>query len=259
MNTTNNTHLGRASLSSEKTETHSCDEHNLERHKVISITCFSREEYISLTNDLVISDTCYVVECIDIEHPIKIESLKDCFDSKLHIIYNGDRILPVAVLEEISHLGQYTNGVVYATSSPIESNEPYVLLDADDADGRYNAIHKLCMVMSNEKWVLPIDYNDIYICLFRKSGQIVILDYLLDVSGADICEVCGRITEELALRKFRSCVAHISIPEPTEVSNSIVYGWVDSLRAVLSSELSCVWGISYNDVQSRPSITLFLH
>lgn len=62
-------------LYSKKAGIHSYDENNIERLKSISITCFSREEYVSLANDPAISDVCDVMKSTDIEHPIKNDTM----------------------------------------------------------------------------------------------------------------------------------------------------------------------------------------
>lgn len=86
------------------------DKCNLERDSLISITCFSKEDYMSLKNDKILSMVCDIKESADIEHPIKIESLKDYFNSKLYFIYNGDHTLSATTLEEITQLEPYTRG-----------------------------------------------------------------------------------------------------------------------------------------------------
>lgn len=251
------------------------DKCNLERDNLISITCFSKEDYMSLKNDKILSMVCDIKESADIEHPIKIESLKDYFNSKLHFIYNGDHALAAKTLEEIRQLEPYTKGVVYMTSSPIESNEPYVLLGANDADSRNNAIRKICMLVEYDKWLVPFDYNDIHTSIFMGPGQIKISEYPLDMSRTDIRKICEQINKELTRTKFRGCLAQITIPESLLTSDYPIYGWdgekrkgfdpklsimwAKSLMTELNHELSFIWGVSYNDVQLNPSITLFLH
>lgn len=159
------------------------------------------------------------------------------------------------------------------TSSPIESNEPYVLLGANDADSRNKAIRKICMLVEYDKWLVPFDYNDIHNYIFMGPGQIKILDYPLMSSCTEIRKICEQINKELTCTKFSSCLAHITIPESLLTSDYPIDTWYGKMKGFdpelldmwlsfmteLDRELSFIWGVSYNDVQLHPSITLFLH